>query len=88
MMNELWQQIAIGLLVGGLGAALKCFLMLRFFMTGNKALTVLVLTGRLVIDVVALFLMHYWLAALIACAVGLVCDQVYLVLRSLRQRGE
>lgn len=87
MIIELWQQIALGLLVGGMGATLKTVLMLRYFMTGHKGVTFLVLVARLVIDIGALFLMHYWFAALIACAIALVCDQVYLVFRSLRQKG-
>lgn len=87
-MSNLFMQILLGFLLGVCGAALKAVLMERYFLKGNDILSVLVFVGRLIIDVVVLFAMHYWIPALIASAFGLCTDQVYFLLKLRRKRGD
>lgn len=86
-MSHLAVQILVGFFCGLSGAALKSLLMSRFFMTGGKSFSVLAIIGRFVIDVGLLFATHYWIGALIACALGLTADQVYFIWQSRREKG-
>lgn len=87
-MSELWIQVLVGIGCGFGGAMLKAILMDRFFLTGGGLKSTAVFAGRIVIDVIVLFAMHQWTAALIAAAFTLTIDQVYFVLKSKKRKED